>query len=44
MPATMNISSRITGRPVSISCWIPAGVTRPMIAASIAISPPGCSG
>ena len=26
------------------SCWIPAGVTRPMIAASIAISPPGCSG
>ena len=36
--------SQTTGNPVSISRWMPAGVTSPISAASIASRPPGCSG
>ena len=44
MPATMNISSRMTGKFLSVSCNTISGVASPMMTASSASKPPGCRG
>ena len=44
MPATMNISSRMTSKLAIVSCYTASGLVMPMTTASSASSPPGCSG
>ena len=44
MPATMNISSMITGKLFTVSSNTWPGVVIPRMIASMAINPPGCSG
>ena len=44
MPATMKISSRITGNAAVTSSYTLSGVVSPMTTAWIASRPPGCNG